>query len=197
MPDDLPLERVAGLTIDAWDEVIPSRQTTAGAAFHYNQPNAFPPQSLLLAVPGQISEEDSEWTEDALLGIVNDTLDLAKIRAVDPDALHGMVGNLLPALAFKTSTDLIDRDGVREWLNAETLVKTLFEGRVISTISGKVLEIASEMQSVKPGDKLAKIKGEEGYEDETIWSYWSGTVTSVEVSEGSSVDRHDLLMTVD
>src|SRR6185295_11475717 len=39
------------IVIDQWDESIPMRDETTAVAFHYDQPDAMPPQSLLLVVP--------------------------------------------------------------------------------------------------------------------------------------------------
>ena len=41
---------VAGILIDEWVEVVPSAREVTGVAFHYDQPNAEPPQAILLAV---------------------------------------------------------------------------------------------------------------------------------------------------
>lgn len=56
-----------------------------GITFNYNQPNASPPQALLLAVT---PEEKGNWTWDELVGILNDTLRRAKLRAVEPRLLE-------------------------------------------------------------------------------------------------------------
>ena len=51
--------------------MIPNRVETTGIAVHYNQPNAQPPQTLLLAVAPQLT---GSWTWAALLGVLGDTL---------------------------------------------------------------------------------------------------------------------------
>ena len=76
----------AGLVIDDWTETIPAARETTGVAFHYNRPNAIAPQAILVALP---SRQLGRWSWDELLGSVNEALDLAKIRAVEPDALIG------------------------------------------------------------------------------------------------------------
>lgn len=88
---------IAGLLIDGWDEQIPGSSIETGVAFHYNQPSSQAPQALLLAVPGQHADADSKWSEDEVVQIVRDTMKLAKIRMVDPDALQS-VGRFLPAV---------------------------------------------------------------------------------------------------
>jgi hypothetical protein len=91
---------LAGLLIDEWVEVVPSATETTGIALQYDQPNAAPPQTILLAVPPQT---DTPWTLWSLQQVLLETLDLARIRAVDPDALNE-VGHYLPALYFACNT---------------------------------------------------------------------------------------------
>jgi hypothetical protein len=91
---------LAGLFIDEWVEVVPSAKETIGISFQYDQPNAAPPQTILIAVPPEI---DLPWTVWSLQQVLLETLDLARIRAVDPDALDE-VGHYLPALYFASNT---------------------------------------------------------------------------------------------
>ncbi|MGZ9257734.1 MAG: hypothetical protein ACXW50_25175, partial [Candidatus Binatia bacterium] len=91
---------LAGLLIDEWVEVVPNPQETTAISFQYDQPNAAPPQTILLAVPPQV---DLPWTVWSLQQVLLETLDLARIRAVDPDALDE-VGHYLPALYFACNT---------------------------------------------------------------------------------------------
>ena len=86
----------SGLVIDEWLERIPSTQEQASVAFHYNEPDARAPQSLLLAV---CPDGRAVWDDDLVLGILQETLDLAKIRAVDLDSVQ-QVGQILPGLYF-------------------------------------------------------------------------------------------------
>ena len=84
--------------LDEWTEVIPSKEEITSVAFHFDQPNTEAPQTLLLAVCPD-SNTDREWQWEELLGAVNETLDLAKKRAIEPDALaFTHLGQLLPAL---------------------------------------------------------------------------------------------------
>jgi hypothetical protein len=73
-----------GLLIDDWTEVIPTRAETTGIAFNHNQPNAMPPQALLLAVAPKIT---GHWEWSSLVGVLEDTLLRAKLRAVEPKLL--------------------------------------------------------------------------------------------------------------
>src|SRR6516225_221415 len=90
----------AGMIIDEWTEVLPSPQQITGVSFQYPDPIARPPQSILLAVK---PDDFPEWTMEALEGSVLEALDLAKIRAVDPDSLTAL-GHYLPALYFAYNT---------------------------------------------------------------------------------------------
>jgi hypothetical protein len=96
--------RQRGLLIDDWTEEIPSASENTAVTFRFNQPNAVPPQALLLAVT---PEETGSWSWDALVGTVNDTLARAKRRAVEPSQLEqeGLVWNALaPATVSEFST---------------------------------------------------------------------------------------------
>lgn len=94
-----PASHQCGLLLDDWTEMVPQKNEVTGIGFHYNQPNATPPQALLLAVTPQ---EKGYWTWDDLVNILNDTLLRAKLRAVEPDMLDKLkkseVGVLLPAI---------------------------------------------------------------------------------------------------
>ena len=70
-----------GLLIDEWTEVVPAKDETAGLSFHYDRPNAEPPQAILLALPTNFT---GEWNWQDLLDTVNETLDMAKKRAIEP-----------------------------------------------------------------------------------------------------------------
>lgn len=97
-----PAARQTGLLIDAWSEVIPTRVETTGIAVHYNQPNAQPPQVLLLAVAPELT---GAWKWDELVGILADTLRRAKLRSVEPDQIHASaLGHFLPAILTPVSS---------------------------------------------------------------------------------------------
>jgi hypothetical protein len=99
---------LVGLLIDEWVEVVPSEKEITGITFQYNQPNAAPPQTILLAVPPEL---EAPWTVWSLQQVLLETLDLARIRGVDPDALDE-VGHYLPALyfAFNTAGETVTTD---------------------------------------------------------------------------------------
>ncbi len=85
-----------GLVIDEWLEIIPGKEETSGIAFHYNQPNAAAPQTLLLAVP---PEYTNVWEWDNLVHTIIDTMEMAKNRAVEPDHLEkSFLSHVLPGI---------------------------------------------------------------------------------------------------
>ena len=101
-------DAVAGLWVDEWVEVIPESTAVTGLAFHQDAPAAAPPQAILLAAP---PGAQATWTLEALEAILLETLDLAKLRLVDIDALADG-GALAPAawLAINTSGDTVSTD---------------------------------------------------------------------------------------
>jgi hypothetical protein len=72
---------LCGLLVDEWTEVIPGSRETTGIAFHYDRPNSEAPQSWLLALP---TSHGGSWQWDELLAGVNEALDSAKLRAIEP-----------------------------------------------------------------------------------------------------------------
>jgi hypothetical protein len=93
---------LAGLLIDEWVETVPSASETTGMVFQYDQPDAAPPQSILLAVPPDLEQAWNIWT---LQQVLLETLDLARIRAANTEALPLEVGHYLPALYIAVTTD--------------------------------------------------------------------------------------------
>ena len=86
----------AAFLVDSFSEVVPASQATTGLTFHYDVPDATPPQNLLLVVP---PDPDAGWRWEDLLVALHDTLELAKDRAVEPEHLQGtLYAQLLPAL---------------------------------------------------------------------------------------------------
>lgn len=102
---DQPL---SGLLIDEWVEVVPSSKETTAIAFQFNPPDACAPQSVLLAVP---PVPDEPWTVASLHRVLVETLDLAKLRAVDAESL-GEVAHYMPALflAFNANDEVPSTD---------------------------------------------------------------------------------------
>ncbi len=86
----------AGLLLDEWLDRIPSDATTSGVAFHYDEPKSRAPQALLLAV---CPDSRQTWDLGLVQTILDETLDLARARAVDLDSIQE-VGQILPGLYF-------------------------------------------------------------------------------------------------
>ena len=95
-----PTEWQCGLLVDEWTEVIPQKEEVTGLAFHFDRPNAEPPQAWLLATPAAFT---GEWAWDDLVASLNQTLDDARARAVEPDKLGKKFAALLPAVLTETS----------------------------------------------------------------------------------------------
>lgn len=100
--------QLTGLLIDEWVELMPNPSETTGIVFQYDQPDAAPPQCILLAVP---PEKDKAWDLFTLQQVLLETLDLARLRALDPEVLED-VGHYLPAiyLAVNPLGDSISTD---------------------------------------------------------------------------------------
>ena len=104
-----PAGNICGLLVDEWTEVIPEKEVDAGITFHYNRPNAMPPQALLMAVPATLN---GTWNYDELLDILHETIDQAKLRAIEPNhLLRSQSFQVLPTILteftkFNFSTNL-------------------------------------------------------------------------------------------
>lgn len=110
-PVDFQADRVcAGFIFDEWNEQIPVKETNLGVAMHYDKPNSEPPNALLLAVSPQ---GNGQWSWDHLLGAVNEAFELARFRAVDPDAirksaLSQFLPAIIPPINLKNHTAAVD-----------------------------------------------------------------------------------------
>jgi hypothetical protein len=87
---------LAGMLLDEWLDRIPAATTSAGVAFHYDEPTSRAPQALLLAV---CPDEREAWNAELVQAILAQALELAKIRAVDLASIQ-QVGQILPGLYF-------------------------------------------------------------------------------------------------
>ena len=65
-----------------------------GIAYHYDDPRAQAAQAVLVAVP---PGGTATWDLETLTDVLHETLDLAKLRAVDLELIGGL-GQLLPAM---------------------------------------------------------------------------------------------------
>ena len=73
-----------GLLLDEWTEIVPTDDVETGIAFHYDRPNSEAPQSMLLVTPTNFR---GKWQWNDLVDALNETLDFAKRRAVEPDQI--------------------------------------------------------------------------------------------------------------
>jgi hypothetical protein len=73
-----------------------ARTHPLGGAFHYEEPRARAPQSLLLAV---CPDTRPVWDDELVRAILEETLELLRVRTVDLDSIQ-QVGQILPALYF-------------------------------------------------------------------------------------------------
>jgi len=93
----------AGMIIDEWVETIPDKNVQTGVAMNYDQPNTEAPNSLIMAVT---PEATGAWEWDDLMDTLNETLSLAKKRAVEPDHIKNSIwGQALPALIAAISSN--------------------------------------------------------------------------------------------
>jgi hypothetical protein len=90
-----------GLLLDEWSEVIPAGDATTGIAFHYDRPNTEAPQTMLLVTP---TDFRGAWQWADLVDALNETLDLAKTRAVEPAHIDATAyARFLPATVMATT----------------------------------------------------------------------------------------------
>jgi len=100
-----PTAPQCGLVLDEWTEVVPASEETTGIAFHFDQPNQEPPQSILIATPPALR---GTWQWQDLVDTVASTMDEAKLRAVEPDHVAGsLYGQFLPATLLVVTQSLI------------------------------------------------------------------------------------------
>ncbi len=94
-PGLAPSAPMAAIVVDEWTEVIPPKQETAALAFHYDRPSAEAPQAMLLVTPSSLG---SRWTFQEVVGALHETLEMARLRALEPDLLDRTdYARLLPA----------------------------------------------------------------------------------------------------
>ncbi len=97
-----PVAQQCGIMIDEWTEVIPAATRDTGITFNYARPDNEPPQTMLLVVS---ASNTGSWQWADLVGALNETLDLAKKRAVEPAFLDPTVySRFLPATVTASTT---------------------------------------------------------------------------------------------
>ncbi|MDO7174144.1 hypothetical protein [Mariniflexile sp. AS56] len=95
--DFSPNNEQMALIIHQWTELIPEETIDSGIALNYNGPNNEASQNLLLSIP-PVEGEDWQW--EHLVDCVNDTLEMAKMRAVEPKHLRSdsLLFRILPGI---------------------------------------------------------------------------------------------------
>ncbi len=97
-----PAARQCGVLVDEWTEVIPATTRDTAITFNYARPDNEPPQTMLLVTS---ASNTGEWQWDDLVAALNETLDLAKKRAVEPAFLDPTVyTRFLPATVAASTT---------------------------------------------------------------------------------------------
>ncbi|HET7801546.1 MAG TPA: hypothetical protein VFL38_14075 [Humibacillus xanthopallidus] len=86
-------DAVTGLAVDAWVQTVPDSTHDAALAFHYDEPDADPPQAILVAVPPSLAPNrvPATWDLASLVGVVTSTMAQAADRAVAADLVTGSV----------------------------------------------------------------------------------------------------------
>ena len=92
---------LAALLVDEWVEFVPSAAETTAITFQFDPPNAFAPQNVLVAAPPVAGQD---WTTETLRQVLMETLDLAKLRAVDTSLL-GAAAQYLPGIYVPFNAD--------------------------------------------------------------------------------------------
>ena len=86
----------SGLLLDEWVEVVPTDDIASGLAFHLDRPASEAPQAILLVTPPSVT---GAWKWNDLVDTLHETLDFARLRAVEPAHLDQTnLGPLLPAI---------------------------------------------------------------------------------------------------
>jgi hypothetical protein len=188
----LPLnaaQPLCGLFIDEWVDVVPSREETTALAFQCDPPNSFAPQSVLLAVPPVPGQA---WTTETLRRVLVETLDLAKLRAIDSSRL-GAAAQYLPAfyVPFNAADDAVSTDFAP--LNAvPPPVPSMLPGLAVAITTpaeaatiGRNVQISGTVGPVSTVDAIRIQFGPSGPTvtatlgaDGSSWS-WSGTLPNV------------------
>lgn len=123
----VPFDQTAnqcGLLLDEWTEVIPGTDRDTGITFNFDRPDNEPPQAILLVTPASAT---GSWQWDDLVGALNETLDLAKTRAVEP--VH------------------VDQTGYSRFLPATITAATLY-GISITTVLAAANDVIGKVEEL-------------------------------------------------
>jgi hypothetical protein len=123
------VQKQAGLVLDEWMEIIPNKSETTGIVLNYNQPNAMPPQSLLLAVTPVVT---GTWKWEDLVFTLIDTLEMAKNRAVEPDHIDkSELSHILPGVLSEVAPPQIADVGDANPLGVQVVMDFSFNQQPI------------------------------------------------------------------
>ena len=88
----------AGLVVDYWVEKIPYRRQTAAVAFGYDQPDAEPPQAILVGISTLGGQHN--WSEHRMIRTIRSAMHQVQSRAVEPEHLYAndWTSSLFPIL---------------------------------------------------------------------------------------------------
>jgi hypothetical protein len=111
--------RQCGLLLDEWTETIPATSKEAGLTFNFDRPDNEAPQAILVVTPASAG---GQWQWEDLVGALNETLELAKKRALEPAQIEPTpYARVLPATimavtlyGISITTALAVSDGVLE-----------------------------------------------------------------------------------
>lgn len=103
------------IVIDAFSTSPASAELSTGVAVHQDSPRARAPQSILIAV----TPPSKTWTLDLLETTIRDTIELARLRMLDPHQVHD---HYLPALHLADELD------------TETIGTRLFDLDLVNTL---------------------------------------------------------------
>ena len=97
-------KEAAGLVIDYWAERIPYRRQTAAMAFAYDQPDAEPPQAILVGV--STLGGNHNWSEKRMIKTIRSAMHQVQSRAVEPEHLYAdrWTSVLFPLLRINPQT---------------------------------------------------------------------------------------------
>lgn len=127
------------LVIDEWNETIPDKHRNVAATFHYDQPNAKAPNCMLLAIT---PEETGQWQWSDLVDTLDETLEMAKKRAVEPEHLdqYKKEGNYLFTKIFPAiAAPIVDAERGFSLDLAANNEEEFYRKKVFATDSGLTL----------------------------------------------------------
>ncbi len=98
-------QRVSGLLVDEWVEVVPSALAATSVAYEADAPVARAPQAIVLGLAPNVA---AGWDVETIVDLVRETVDLAKLRTVDSET-GAWIGRMLPAVLLPDgdATDVI------------------------------------------------------------------------------------------